>query len=205
MHCPPPLMRRPVGNSAGAHFRAQKQQDPPSLPRLLPNSENRFWGWTSLLRSPKAPRKYFTPRRGSLSRGGTRYPDRPEPGDRRYARRNRHDLNHRSRPPVGAPCGALYSGSDTGAPRQRSATARHRRPLIPGVRPARRRAVVRFHRVAERLSTPRTATPSWGENTSRAEFRRRRYYVHPRTPFSAFGSRRANDGGPRSDPATGCR
>ena len=53
------------------------------------------------------------------------------------------------RPRVGAPCGALYSGSDTGAPRQRSATARHRRSLVRGVRPARRRAVVRRSRVAE--------------------------------------------------------
>jgi len=142
-----------------------------------------------------APRKHFT-HSGVASRGvGTRCPDRPEPGDPRYARRDRHDLSHRSRPPVGAPCGALYSGSDTGAPRQRSATARQRRPLIPGVRPARRRDVVRFHGMTERLSTPRTATPSWGKNTSRAEFRRRRYYVHPERRFLTFGCRRASDGG----------
>jgi len=125
----------------------------------------------------------------------------PPPSSPRYVRRDRPGLSHGCRPHVCAPCGALYSGSDTGAPRPRSATARYRRPQVRCVRPARRPVVVRCHRVTVRLSTPRTATPSWGENTSRAEFRRRRYYVHPRTPFSAFGCRRANDGGLPSDSA----
>ena len=81
----------------------------------------------------------------------------------RYVRRDGHPRPHLCRPHVCAPDGALYSGSDTGAPRKRSATARHRRELVRGVRPARRRAVVRFRRVTERLSTPRTDTPSWGK------------------------------------------
>ena len=43
----PPLMRRREGNSAGAHFQSPETARPPSLPRRLPNPENRVWGWTS--------------------------------------------------------------------------------------------------------------------------------------------------------------
>ena len=137
-------MGRHEENSAGAHFRAPKQLEPVA-PARAPNPE-------------KCPES-ISPHGGVASRGvGARSPDRPEQGDPRYARRDRHNPSHRSRPPVGAPCGALYSGADTGAPSQWSATARHQRPLLPCVRPARRRAVVWLHRVTERLSTPRTAT-----------------------------------------------
>ena len=93
-------MRRHEGNSAGAHFKAPEQPDPR---RFRDASQPRKLGFGIDVITSGAPRKHFT-HGGVASRGvGTRHPDRPEPGDPRYARRDRHDLSHRSRPPVGAP------------------------------------------------------------------------------------------------------
>ena len=125
---------------------------------------------------------------------GTRYPDRPEPGDPRYARRDRHDLSHRSRPPVGAPAERSFRiryGRSSPEERNRAAPA----PAGPRRSP---RAAPGCRSVPPRDRTsldPANGYAVVDENTSRAEFRRRRYYVHPERRFLTFGCRRASDGG----------
>jgi hypothetical protein len=93
-------MRRHEGNSAGAHFRTQKQPDPRRFRDGSQTPKIRFGDRHHYVRgAPEA----FHPRRGGLSRGGDSIPRSSRTRRPRYARRDRHDLSHRSRPPVGAP------------------------------------------------------------------------------------------------------
>jgi hypothetical protein len=63
---------RPLGTLRplrGTGFQRRETPQPPSLPRRGPNAKRRVWGWTSYFRGEKSPRRYFAPRRHSLSRG----------------------------------------------------------------------------------------------------------------------------------------
>ena len=136
-----------------------------------------------------------TGRHWERSASRTRYPDRPEPGDPRYARRDRHDLSHRSRPPVGAPA-------------ERSIPDPIRALLARGAQP--RGSSARW----SQAFAPRGAGLSFGSiawpNVSRPRERLRRRGVKirpepnfgvggimsiPERAFLAFGCRRASDGG----------
>jgi hypothetical protein len=165
---------RPTERRHGSRFRRQIGRCPPSLARRHPKRRKGRSGMDIILSGPKSAPKAFHPRRRSLSRG---------PGSIPGSSQTRRSQLRAARPPIGTP---LLQAARLRSWRSALFRIRYERSLAKGaqprdtyvrwsegVRPARRWAVVRCRRATERLSTMRTATPSWGENTSRAEFRRR--------------------------------
>ena len=170
LHLSPPLMRRHEGNSAGAHFRTQKQPDPRRFRDGSQTPKIRFWDRHHCFRgAPEA----LHPRRGGLSRGGNSIP--------RSSRTRRPPLRAARSPRSESPqqaarwrsCGALYFriryGRSSPEERNRAAPApagpRRSPRAAPGCRsvPARGRTSL----------DPANGYAVVGQNTSRAEFRRR--------------------------------
>jgi hypothetical protein len=188
-------MGRHEGNSAGAHFKAPEQPDPRRFRDASQTPKIGFGDRHHYFQGPRSAPKAFHLTAGSLWRGGDSMPRSSRTRRPRYARRDRHDPSHRSRPPVGAPCGALYSGSDTGA-------------LARGAQP-RGTSARRSHAFAARGAGVSFGSTAW-PNVSRPRERLRRRGVKippepnfgvegimsiPERAFSAFGCRRASDGG----------
>jgi hypothetical protein len=150
-------------------------EEPPSLARRLRNAEIRVWGWTSYFRGEKSPRRYFAPRRHSLSRG-FRMPFRggTNIGDLHLRAVAHLSLSAWCKPRVGAFGRAgLFPELASSALRTRSAS----KP-----RDAQRRIWV-FDRArydvdptddpSGSVRNPASGYATVGRNTCRAEFRRR--------------------------------